>query len=121
MERIVLMHVLECNNGCSCELHPFGCENSLVLNQDDWDAGFNLHLHAMKATNKLACYIIGSDGSNGCHAGFMTREYAARDNGPWLDGAIVEIMTVFTPKSENHSMRCLHNHNRGYAYLIVLN
>jgi len=98
MERIVLIGFLECNNGCSCELHPFGCGSSWVLNRDV--SGFGLHLTA----NELTCYIIGSNGSDGCHVGFMGREYASGDNRPQLDTAIVEIMTVFTPDSKNHSM-----------------
>jgi hypothetical protein len=76
-----------------CELHPFGCGNSLVLNQDDWGIGLRIRLRTTKMANKLACYIIGSDGSDGCCVGFMAREYAVRDNGPQLDGAIIEILT----------------------------
>jgi hypothetical protein len=42
-------------------------------------------------------------------------------NGKRLDGAIVRITDVFTPKSENSSVRRLYHHNHGYAYGIVLN
>ena len=48
----------------------------------------------MKVANELNHYIIGSNGSDRCHVGFMMREYMTGDNRPWLDGAIIEIMTV---------------------------
>ncbi len=121
MERIVLVGFLECSNGRSCELHPFGCGNSLVLNRADWGVGVRLRLRMTNAANELACYAIGRDGSDGCRVGFTAREYAAGGNGPRLDGAVVEIVSVFTPDSENRSMRRLYHHNRGYAYAIVLN
>ena len=73
------------------------------------------------AVDELACYSIGSDYSNGCHVGFTTREFAAGGNGPRLDGAVVEIMSIFTPDSKNHSMHHLYHHNHGYACAIVLN
>jgi hypothetical protein len=103
MEPIVLIGFLESNNGHSCELHPFGCWNSLVLNRDDWGVGLHLCLCMTKAANKLACYIIRSNGADGCHVGFTVREYAAGDNGPWLDGAIIEIVTIHTQQQEPHS------------------
>ena len=89
MEQIVLIGFLECNKGHSYELHPFGCGNSLVLNRDDWGIGLWLHLHMTKMANKLAYYIIGSNGSDGCHVGLMAREYVTKDNGPRLGGAII--------------------------------
>ena len=98
MECIVLVSLLECNNARSCELHPFGCGNSLVLNKEDWGVGLHLHLCMMKVANELICYFVGSNGSDGCRIGFVAREYAAGDNGPWLDGAIVEIMTWYFKK-----------------------
>ena len=120
MGRIVLISLLECNNGCSCELHPFGCGNSLVLNRDDWGVGLHLCMRTTKSANKLACYIIKSNGSDDCHVGFTARKYASRNKRPQLDGAMVERMTIFMPDSENRSMRRLIYHNCGYAYTIVL-
>ena len=92
----------------------------MVLNPDDWGVGLRLRLCTIKAADELACYIIGRDGFDHCHVGFTAREYAARDNRPWLDGAIIEIMTVFTPDSENRSMCRLYHHNHGYVYDIFL-
>ena len=60
----------------------------------------------------LACYSIGSDGSDGCRVGFTAREYAAGGNGLLLDGAVIEIVSVFTPDSKNRSMHRLYHHNR---------
>ena len=65
IERIVLVGFLERNNRHSCELHPFGCGDSLVLNRDDWGVDLHLRLCTMKAANELACYIISSNGSDG--------------------------------------------------------
>lgn len=73
----------------------------------------------MKAANELACYCIGSDGSDGCHVGFTAREYATGDNGPWLNGSVIEVVTVCMPDNENCSMHRLYHHNSGYAYAIV--
>jgi hypothetical protein len=121
MECIVLVGFFDCSNGQSCELHPFCCGNSLVLNLDDWGVSVRLRLRLTNAANELACYSIGIDDSDGCRVGFTAREYAARANGPRLDGAVVEIVSVFTTERENRSMRRLYHHNCSYACTIVLN
>ena len=66
MNQIILIHFLPCDNGCSCELHPFGCGNSLVLNRDDHGVGMQLHLR-MTVPHELACYTMNKDGTDGCH------------------------------------------------------
>jgi hypothetical protein len=62
---------------------------------------------------ELACYTIHDDGTDGCRV--------HGENGQRLDGAIIRITDVFTPESENSSVRHLYHHNHGYAYAIVLN
>ena len=47
MERIILVGFLECNNGRNCELHQFGCGNSLVLNREGCCVGLWLGLCMM--------------------------------------------------------------------------
>ena len=64
MEKIVLVGFLPDGNGQSCELHLFGCENSLVVNQADRGVGLCLHLHLF-AQNELTAYTINDDGSEG--------------------------------------------------------
>ena len=119
MERIVLVGFLPCNNGHNCELHPFGCGNSLVLNRDDCGVGLLLRLR-MTAPHELAGYTINTDGADGCHVCFTAREYAAGENCQRLDGALVQLTDVFHPEVANRSMRRLYHHNRGYAYAVVL-
>ena len=79
MNRIVLVGFLPCDNGCSCDLHQFGCGNSLVINWDDHGVGMPLHLR-MTALHKLACYNINEDGTDGCHVCFVAREVSAAGN-----------------------------------------
>ena len=119
MERIVLVGFLADNNGRSCELHPFGWGNSLVVNRDDCGVGLRLHLRSF-VEHELAWYTINPDGSDACRVGFMAREYAARENYLRLDGAIVIIVEVFTADHPNSMMRHLFHCNHGYAYVTVL-
>ena len=95
------------------------CGNSLVLNREDCGVTLCLCLRMM-VQNKIACYTINIDASDGCHVCFTTREYAAGENGHLLDGAVVKITEVFTPDHENHTMQCLYHHNCGYTYAIVV-
>ena len=119
MERIVLVGFLPDGNGRSCELHPFGCGNSLVVNRVDSGVGLCLRLRSF-VRNELAGYTIHDDGSEGCHVCFAAREYAAGDNDRRLDGAIVQIVEVFTSNHPNSTMCHMFHHNRGYASAIVL-
>ena len=118
MQRVVLVGFSPDNNGCHCNLHPFGCGNSLILNRDDRGVGICLRLH-MIVQHELTCYTINSDSSVGCRVCFITREYAASDNGRRLDGAVVKITEVFMPDHGNRSIQCLYHHNHGYAYAVV--
>jgi hypothetical protein len=90
MERIVLVGFLPCDNGFSCNLHPFGCGNSLVLNRPDYGVGIRLHIRMTIVLNKLACYIMNSNGSDGCRVCYVAREYTAGQNAPRLDGRIIK-------------------------------
>ena len=119
MEQIVLVGFLPDGNGGSCDLHPFGCGNSLVLNWDDYGVGTVLGL-CMFVSDELACYTICDDGSDRSRICFTSREFPAGENGHRLDGAIVRIAQMFTPKSENRSMRHLYYHNCCYAYATIL-
>ena len=115
MNRIVLVGFLPCDNGRSCEIHPFGCGNSLVLNREDSGVGMHLRL-LMTAPHELACYTINGDGTDGCRVCFVAREAAAGGNAARLNGAAVCVVDVFTSDHENRAMRRLFHHNRGYAY-----
>ena len=119
MNRIVLVGFLPCDNGRSCELHPFGCGNSLVLNREDNGVGMRLRLR-MTTLHKLACYTINGDGTDGCRVCFVAREVSAAGNAAWLDGAIVCVVDVFTSDHENRAIRHLFHHNRGYAYARIV-
>ena len=57
MNQIVLVGFLPCDNWRNCELHLFGCGNSLVLNRDNRGVGMLLHMQ-MTAPHKLACYTM---------------------------------------------------------------
>ena len=115
MVQIVLIDFMPCNNGHSCESHPFGCGNLLVLNRPDGGVGMVLHLRMM-VPHEVSCYTINDDGSDGCRVCFVAREYAAGENGCRLDGRMVCISEVFHCDDANRSMRRLFHHNRGYAY-----
>ena len=113
MNRIVLVGFLPCDNGCSCDLHPFGCGNSLVINWDNHGLGMQLHLR-MTVPHELARYTINGGETDGCRVCFVAWDVLAAGNVTWLDGVIVCIRTVFTSDYKNHSMRCLFHHNHGY-------
>ncbi len=89
MERIVRVGFLPDGNGRSCDLHPFGCGNSLVLNWDDYGVGTVLWL-CMFVSDELACYTIHDDGSDGCRVCFTSREFAAGEMGVgWMGRSFV--------------------------------
>ena len=69
--------------------------------------------------NELSCYIINRDGSDGCCVCFVSREYAAGENGCLLDGHTVHITDVFKCDDANRSMRRLYHPNRGYGYELL--
>jgi hypothetical protein len=119
MERIVLVGFLLEGNGHSCELHPFGCGNSMVVNRVDSGVGLCLWLRSF-VRNELAGYIMNDDGTEGCRICFAAREYAAGENDRRLDGAIIKIVEVFTADHPNSMMRHLFHHNHGYAYATIL-
>ena len=114
MVQIVLVGFLPCDNGQSCDMHPFGCGNLLVLNREDYGVGMLLCLQMM-VPKELSCYTINSDGSDGC------REYAAGENGRRLDGCTIRITDVFICDDANRLMHHLYHHNRGYGYKRVVN
>ena len=115
MNLIVLVGFLPCDNGCSCELHPFGCGNSLVLNREGNGVGMRLRLR-MTAPHELACYTINGDGTDGCRVCFVAREVSPGENAARLNGMVVRVVDVFTSDHENSAVRRLFHHNCGYAY-----
>ena len=119
MGRIVLVGFLPCDNGRSCDMHPFGCGNSLVLNREDYGVGMLLRLRMM-VPNELSCYTINSNGSDGCRVCFVACEYATGENGRWLDESTIRITDVFTCDDANRLMHHLYHHNRGYGYAQVV-
>ena len=76
IERTVLVSFLPNGNGHSCELHPFGCKNSLMVNHDDMGVCLCLRL-CLFVQNELACYIMNNDRSDGCHVCFVAQRYVA--------------------------------------------
>jgi hypothetical protein len=90
-----------------------------VVNRVDSGVGLCLRLRSF-VRNELAGYTIHDDGSEGCRVCFAAREYAVGDNDRRLDGAIVQIVEVFTADHPNSTMRRLFHHNRGYTSAIVL-
>ena len=74
------------------------------------NVGMELRLR-MKIVDKLACYVMKSDGTDGCRVAFATKEYTAGENGSGLDGAIVWIVDVFLPNNPNRTVRHLYHHN----------
>ena len=82
--RIIIVGLIESNNGRHCDVHPDGCGNSLVLERTDNVVGVQLWLR-MKVPNKLACYAIRRDGMDGCRVSFATKEYAAGEKGVKLE------------------------------------
>jgi hypothetical protein len=67
-----------------------------MLEKGDDGVGTRLHLR-MKVPDNLACYAIGSDGSDGCRVAFAVKEYVAGEKGMQLNGAIVQTIDVFYP------------------------
>ncbi len=119
IERIVLVVFLPDSNGRRCAQHPFGCGNALVLNRDAMGVGLRLRLRSF-VRNKLACYTMNADGSDGCRECFTAGEYAAGSNDCRLDSVIIEITDVSSAEHNNHSMHYLFHCNYRYASAVVL-
>ncbi len=117
--RINIVGFLECNNGRTCDMHPYGCGNIMVLERPDNGVGMVLRLR-MYVRNELAAYSLNPDGSDGCRVGFASREFAAGPNGVRFDGSLVRLITVYTADHENRTARRLFHHNRGYAVAEVI-
>ena len=114
MFQVVLVGFLPTDNGRSCEHHPFGCGNALVLERDSHGVGLQIRLRMVDG-NSLAGYQIQVDGSDGCRVCFAAREYAVGVGGQRLNGASVRIQEMVLPDDENTSKRALFHRNRGYA------
>ena len=65
MEWIILVGFLPMENGRTCEVHPFGCGNSLVLNREDYGVGIVLWLWFV-VRGELTYYTLRNDGTDGC-------------------------------------------------------
>ena len=55
--RINIVGFLECNNGRTCDMHPYGCGNIMVLEHPDNGVGMVLCLR-MYVQNELAVYML---------------------------------------------------------------
>jgi hypothetical protein len=75
---LFLLVFLPNGNGHSCEMHLFGCGNSLLVNKDNKGVSLCLCLCSFMQ-NKLACYTINHAGSDGCRVGLTAMEYMARE------------------------------------------
>ena len=111
---IIIVGFVASNNGHRCDLHPDACGNSLVLERDDHSVGMELLLR-MKVVDKMACYTIKPDGTDGCRVSFLAKEYTAGDRGLRLHGTILRIVNVFLLNNPNMMARRLYHHNHGYA------
>ena len=49
------------------------------------------------------CYIVNSDGSDGCSIAFMAREYVPSKNGSDLNGVLAWLLVVLLPDNENRT------------------
>ena len=87
-----------------------------MLERDDHAVGMELRLR-MKVVDRMACYTIKADGTDGCRVSFLAKEYATGDRGVRLNGAIVRIVEVFLPANPNRNRKArrLYHHNCGYA------
>ena len=112
--RIIIVGFLPDNNGRSCALHPFGCGNIVVLEHAYGGVGMLVHLR-MLVQNKLACFAINPDGSDGCRVALAAREYVAGENGRSFDGALVHHIAVYLPEDKNSTAQCMYHCNHEYA------
>ena len=69
----------------------------------------------MMVRDKLAAYIINYNVRDGCRVTFAMRERAVDTNGVILDGAVVQLVQVYSAKHENRMAQHLFHHNDGYA------
>jgi hypothetical protein len=113
MKIVLVGFLLDCH-GCSCDTHPYGCGNAFIESVGNGVGRF-VHLRLVDKTN-LAVHKIREDGTDGCRICFTAREYACGPHAHKLDGALLRIMKVFLPDSENRSMRALYHRNRGYTF-----
>ena len=72
MVRIVLVGFPPDYHGRSCDTHPYGCGNKLVVERDDHGVGMLLRLR-QTVPNEVACYTILPDGSDGCRVAFAVQ------------------------------------------------
>jgi hypothetical protein len=82
---IILVGFGHFDNGRSCEVHPGGCGDALVLSKEDFGVGMLLRIHN-SIPNELAVHVIKKDGTNGCRVVFAKREYATEENVQKYDG-----------------------------------
>jgi hypothetical protein len=54
-------------------------------------------------------------GSDGFHMVFAAQDYAAGENGKYLDGAVVCLVDVLLPDNKNRTIRYLYHRNHGNA------
>ena len=112
-ELVILVGFLHHENGRSCDNHD-KCGEDLVLDAPNLGVGMRLRL-VHSAPNEIAAHIILPDGSNGCRVAFAQRQYAAGNGAARYDGAVVEIMNMYTAAHPNSACRKLSHHNYGYA------
>ena len=114
-ERTVpIVGIIATSNGRTCNVHRFGCGNSLLLARPARGCGVLLRLKRTMVPNELAAYFVLRDGSDGCRVGFTSREHAVGTRGQMLDGVLVRLIEVFTPEHPNSYCRTLYHRNRGY-------
>ncbi len=117
---IPIVGIIETNNGRTCDVHRFGCGNSLLLARPVLGCGVLLRLKQTMAPNELAAYFVLCDGSDGCRVGFTSREHAVGARGQMLDGVLVRLIEVFTMEHPNSYCRVLYHRNRGYALAEIV-
>jgi len=97
---VVLVGFLPTDNGSSCDCHPFGCGNILVLERVLHGVGMQIRLRMVDGHNLTGCQVK-SDGLDGCCVCFAAKQYAIGVVGERLDGVIVQIKEVVMPDDEN--------------------
>ena len=116
---IILVGFSTHENGRSCDDHPAGCGFHHVMNKPSLAVGEQLQAVWNENAEELPVHVMKQDGSLGCRVGFVARQYLANNQGKYLDGALIDIVDVYSTdvqKTPNPEKRRLSYRNKGYAH-----
>lgn len=92
--------IIATNNGHTCDVHYFGCENLLLLVRLACCCGVLLHLNRTAAPDDIAAYFVLRD-SDGSWVSFALWEHAVLAPGGILDRIVVRLFEMYTPEQPN--------------------